>query len=137
MYPLIYGFIIGLKTTYFDVSSILADSKLHIFGASRIQNYIFNLPNGLRTIYCGLRTTYLPVENFVLKTSRHMFFNIMDSKLHIDGFKATYFHYFADSKLHICIVFLKGFREPSVSFIGLHNLTGKRRVRRKNELRVC
>ncbi len=129
--------VIGLRTTYFAVFTILADSELHIFNASRTQNYILIPLDGLRTTYCGLRTTYLPVENSILRIPKHTVFDLMDSKLHIDGFKTTYFDCFADSKLHIGIAFLKSFRKPSVSFIGLHNLTGKRRVRRKNELRVC
>jgi hypothetical protein len=93
--------VIGLRTTYFDAFSILTDSKLHIYTASRTQNYIFTMPNGLRTTYCGLRTTYLPVENSVLKSFKTEFFAFTDSKLHIGGLKTTYFDHFADSKLHI------------------------------------
>lgn len=69
--------------------------------ASRTQNYIFIPLNGLRTTYCGLRTTYLLVENCCWLASKDVFFALMDSKLHIHGFKTTYFDYFADSKLHI------------------------------------
>lgn len=98
---MVYNFLIGLKTTYFDVFSILADSELHIFTASRTQNYIFTMLDGLRTTYCGLRTTYLPVENSVLNKAKQTIFAFTDSELHIDGFKTTYFDHFADSKLHI------------------------------------
>lgn len=98
---MVCGVVIGLKTTYFDVFSIFADSKLHILTASWTQNYIFIPLDGLRTTYCGLKTTYLPVENFVLGTLKQTLFTLMDSELHIHGFKTTYFDHFADSELHI------------------------------------
>ena len=95
----------------------------------RTQNYIFWLPY-------GLKTTYLPVENFILRISKHAFFALMDSELHIHGFKTTYFDRFTDSKLYIWVALGNGFRKSSVSFISLHNLTGKYWVRRKYKFRV-
>lgn len=137
MFPTIYHILIGLRTTYFDTFSIFADSKLHILAASRTQNYIFRPLNGLRTTYCGLRTTYLPVENSVFGLTKYTFFALMDSELHIHGFKTTYFDHFADSKLHIRTAVCNSFCKLSVSLVSLHNFTGKLRVRRKYEFRVC